>query len=182
MGYLNLKGDNVIKIDLPPEIYKAGTLYVGSVKGNNLYYEVWGHYIAKLVSNFTPANIEGNIQKVIYILEPTFYTKNKHLLVEKMDYVKNNMVKREFVMTKKEFTGDDTSKVMKITGIATDIVGDNLVVTNSSCTYEVGMTIRDYHLFVDAIRESCQEIDDELYQTSMANYKKQIKQGVIDAL
>jgi hypothetical protein len=167
IGYFSLKENIAIRVDLPPKIYQTGTLLIGSQKANDLYYKVWGQFAVEIASNYSPETVEKKYNQLSFLLNPEKVSKHMNKFLEKIQNVQRNLITHEFVRgptVVKLFNGKNKANV-KIVGIATKNVGNGLELEYELCEYNVGMSIDNYHLFIDAFREKCQTITKKQYDT-----------------
>ena len=174
IGYLGLKKDLVLRVDIPPKFYQTGMLYVGSMKANDLYYKVWGEYLVRELANFSPDTIGKHLNNVLYMLDPDKVTFYQHLFAKKLQSVTENQMVREFIpstVSVESDNGENGTVIVK--GVAKENIGNGLSISYKKCTYTLKMKIENYHLFVESIDEQCIEIPLSEFQKSIAKKGKE---------
>jgi len=169
IGYFNLSKKITISVEIPPKLYRTGTLYIGSQKANKLFYDVWGRYVVSEIANYSPYNIKEKIKKVSFMFDPQKLVKVKVQFIKLENEVINNLVTHTFIPTK-TYVDDNGNFVQE--GIGKSVLGDNLSVIYEKCKYKVKFKIEDYHLFIENMNINCTPIDKEDY----LNIYKEIKQ------
>lgn len=169
VGYFGLKKDLVLRVDIPPKLYQTGTLYVGSIKANDLYYKVWGEYLVRQFANFSSDTIGKHLNNVLYMLDPDKVTFYQHLFAKKLQSVTENQMVREFTQTSISVKSDSGENgVVTIKGVAKENIGNGLSISYKKCIYTLKMKVENYHLFVESIDEKCFEIPLDEFQKMIA--------------
>lgn len=155
LGYIALSKKIVVRVDLPPKLYTDGKIGVGMYSANDLYYKVWGKYVINELANYDPHTIDTKVKEIEYLLEPDFFTKGSQKLLELARYVKENMVRHEFLPIRYTLTEDN---VFIAEGVGKSIIGDNLSVMYEKCTYKVKFSVTDYRIFINNLSIECTKI------------------------
>lgn len=163
-----------IQVEIPPKIYQQGTIYVGYRKANALFYKIWGEYVARTIGNFSPVNIDNQINKILYLFDPNKIIKIKAEFLRFSKNVKTNLISNTF--TPYKVTGTNNGLVT-VEGLATKELGADLMKKDLLCSYKMQFKIIDYHLFLENLVTNCKQISKQEKESYLKEIKKEQKKG-----
>lgn len=166
-GYLSMRNNLKLTIDLPPKIYVSGQLQVGGGDANKLYYRVWGEYIARMLGTYSPSTIRTNMQNISYILDPAEEVKYQTAFAKKIDFVESNIEVKRSRFYSFKVTGEPESADLTAKAIVKSDIGNGLKVESSDCTYTIGMNTSDYKIYVSKLQEECVVLNEGDLQKKM---------------
>lgn len=160
IGYLSVKNNINVKVDIPPKLFHTGTLYVGSQKANALYYKVWGSFAVDLISNYSPKTVKKKYNQFMYLLNPQILPSKLDGILQKIKHSKENLVTYSFINgpTKVDVSKSADTGVVSVSGLVTKNIGNDLDISYFVCSYKFKMSIQDYHLYIDDYKKSCQNL------------------------
>ena len=177
IGYFRMADKITIRVDIPPKIYRTGTIYVGSETANKTFFRIWGDYIVDQLGNFGPYSIRKHVDNVLYMFDPDKVLKYQTQFQELAEYAKSNLVTHEFTP---EIVSVDDSGDYEAKGVAKNIVGDNISTTYEYCRYRLKFDIRDYHLFVEDVGIECKPIRKSLYDEKITKLKRKKRKEFVE--
>ena len=161
-----------ISVEIPPKIYQTGKIYVGYEEANDLFYKLWGEYVAREIGNYSPVNIDEKINKVLYLFAPSQIIKAQSDFLKFAKNVKNNLITNTFIPYK---TKANKNGEVIVEGLAHQSVGNNLLNKTFLCKYNMKFKIEDYHLFLYKFITDCKQISKTEEQEYIKNIKKEKK-------
>jgi len=168
-----------IQVQIPPKLYRTGTIYIGYQTANSLFYKLWGEYVAREIGNYSPVDVDERIKKVIYLFAPDKIIKAQAEFIKFAKDVQKNMVTSVF--TPYKVTADDKGNVV-VEGLKHKTLGANLLNEIYICSYNMKFVIRDYHLFLDSLVNNCQLINKAEEKAYLERIKKEKREEKLKLL
>jgi hypothetical protein len=166
-----------IKVEIPPKLYQTGQIYVGYEKANDLFFKLWGEYVAKEIGNYSPVDIDEKIKHILYLFAPERIVKANADFLEFAKNIKQNMISNTF--TPYKVKGNSKGEVV-VEGLAHKNVGADLLKETYLCMYKMKFKIVDYHIFLDKFITDCKKVNKEMERAYIKEIKKEKRKEMIN--
>lgn len=157
-GYMGLKSQMVMSMEIPPKLEDKGTLMVGYDKANQLYYKVWGKYFVDEYTSLSPLNSKGKLNNLLTMVESNKAVLYKPSFQKKMQYIKKNKISQKYKPSTEEVLPEKQSGlwIYHSAGVLEEHIDG--VVIRKHCEYNFGMRVSEYQLLLSLINEKCKKI------------------------
>lgn len=153
-GYYKVASRETFSVLMPD----YGNVEVSRMSANPLYFKIWGNYALQYLAEFTPSNIDNNIQRGLKLFDKYSWKTQEPYIDQYAKVIKANLISQEFrfneedVVVKIAKNGSKAKVIYK--GIATQKVG-NLKEIEVECRYEFTFFIRNGKPFQETASTNC---------------------------
>ncbi|AXH16418.1 hypothetical protein CP985_03470 [Malaciobacter mytili LMG 24559] len=160
-GYLDLKSGIKIEMKAPPEnnIVNHKNIIYGLNGANVTYYELWGRYLIRKISNFQPDNVNEKMDFIFNEMRPTDAVKVMKEAEDFKKFIIANKISQKFEFLEvtpdlgenKEFS---ENAIITIKGISKVTVG-SVPEEPKECIYQIALNIYEGVFYVKDYGTNC---------------------------
>lgn len=161
IGYLDLKGNIILNMKIPPTQTTSGAQIIYGLNGANVsYYELWGRYLGESISNFSPDDVNEKIDLIFNEMRPTDAVRKLSEVEKFKKDIIANKISQKFVflevipdpiLKEKKFTDNAT---ITIKGISKTKIGSTENAPKE-CNYEIKFSFYEGVFYVKNFGSTC---------------------------
>lgn len=161
-GYLTVKKNTVVEVVLPKVIKDSeyGKLKIGIGTANELYYRVWGGFIAESVLNINKDNLDENINILKKMMLPSVLKEYSGKIRSLKKFVIDNRAVMNYSMLESSTVIKDGIGIYKSKGVVGVKLG-KYKKKDELCHIEVKMQVKNYMLFITSFVKQCEKTEIE---------------------